>query len=70
MGEVRVYTVRGMSCDHCRMAVERELRALPGVEAVKVDLASGKAEVRFAGAADDEAVRRAVAEAGYEVVQG
>lgn len=66
---LKVYTVKGMSCRHCQMAVERELRALPGVEGVKVDLATGRAEVRFAGEPDDEAVRRAVEEAGYQLAQ-
>jgi len=61
------YTVKGMSCGHCVGAVTTELTSLPGVTAVDVDLASG--QVRVAGDAplDDDAVRAAVEEAGYEV---
>jgi copper chaperone len=60
------YTVNGMTCDHCALSVTEEVGALPGVEAVDVDLASGRVVVTGAGIEDD-AVRAAVAEAGYEV---
>ena len=62
------YTVTGMTCEHCVGAVTREVSAVPGVEAVDVDLTSGRLTVRGEGAADgalDEAVRAAVDEAGY-----
>ena len=36
-------TVKGMSCNHCRMSVTKALEALPGVSNVNVDLLSGKA---------------------------
>lgn len=60
----RTYTVEGMSCEHCVRAVREEVGQLPGVEAVEVDLASGRLDVRGEGL-DDEAVRAAVDEAGY-----
>jgi copper chaperone len=40
---------------------------VPGVTAVDVDLAAGRLTVT--GAAEDGAVRAAVAEAGYQVVE-
>lgn len=61
----RSYDVTGMSCDHCRVAVETEVGAVPGVTGVTVDLAAGT--VRVEGDADDRLVRDAIAEAGYEV---
>jgi copper chaperone len=60
------YTVQGMACDHCVSAVREEVAAIPGVERVEVDLASGRLEVT-ATQLDDDAVAAAVAEAGYEV---
>ena len=33
------YIVEGMSCNHCKMAVEKEVKALPGMLAATVDLA-------------------------------
>jgi copper chaperone CopZ len=64
--QTRTYTVTGMTCAHCVASVREEVGALPGVAAVEVDLASGRLAVTAADL-DDEAVRGAVAEAGYEV---
>jgi copper chaperone CopZ len=64
----RVYQVEGMSCSHCQAAVERAVQSLAGVEEARVELASGRLTVRFASRPDDDAVRRAVEEAGYRVV--
>jgi len=63
---IRTYTVTGMTCTHCVRSVEEEVGAVAGVEAVDVDLASGRLAVTGVDVAD-EAVRAAVAEAGYEV---
>ena len=64
-----VLSIRGMTCGHCKAAVEQALRALEGVSGAEVDLASGSAVVRcdesHAGRDD---FRRAVEEAGYELV--
>jgi copper chaperone len=62
----RTYTVVGMSCEHCRVAVESEVAAVPGVSDVTVDLAGGRLTVAGEGF-DDAAVAAAVDEAGYEV---
>jgi copper chaperone len=64
--ETREYTVRGMSCTHCVLSVREEVSEVAGVAAVDVDLASGSLTVTGAGV-DEQAVRTAVAEAGYEV---
>lgn len=55
--------ITGMSCAHCRAAVETALASVPGVESVAVDLATGTAEVR--GEADVAALIAAVAAEGY-----
>lgn len=65
MKELVTYSVPGMSCAHCTEAVERELRAVPGVEDAHADLETKT--VRIAGSAlDDAALRAAIGEAGYE----
>jgi len=61
------YTVAGMSCDHCVVAVTAELTALPGVTGVDVDLATGRVQVVSDAPLGEAAVRDAVQEAGYEV---
>lgn len=63
--ETNVYLVPGMSCAHCRSAVQEELSAVPGVETVTVDLDSKQVEVRGTSL-DDGAIRAAIVEAGYE----
>jgi copper chaperone len=62
----REYVVRGMTCGHCVASVREEVSDVAGVENVDVDLASGRMVVNGDGFSDD-AVKAAVAEAGYEV---
>ncbi|QIA27444.1 heavy-metal-associated domain-containing protein [Thermaerobacter sp. PB12/4term] len=64
----RVYQVRGMSCDHCKMAVKKAISGVAGVKDVEVDLATGRVTVTYEGDLDDVRVREAVEDAGYEVV--
>jgi copper chaperone len=59
------YTVPTMTCSHCVDAVRRELQAVPGVEAVRVDVAT-KLVVVCGSGLDDAALRAAIEEAGYE----
>ncbi len=59
------YRVPGMHCDHCRAAVEGELRQASGVDAVDVDLETKLVTVRGDNLYD-EALRAAIDEAGYE----
>lgn len=61
----KVVKINGMSCGHCQSRVEKVLSDLPGVEEVKVNLDEKKAVVK--GTADNEAIRKAIEEAGYEV---
>lgn len=56
--------VDGMSCEHCKSAVERALSEVLGVEDVEVSLDGGFAVVR--GSADPDRLVEAVKEAGYE----
>ena len=56
--------IEGMMCAHCSGRVEKALNDLPGVTAA-VDLAAGTAAVT--GDVSDEAVTKAVADAGYTV---
>ena len=58
------YHVPGISCGHCKSAIESEVGELDGVESVVVDIASK--QVAVVGTATDDAVRAAIVEAGYE----
>jgi copper chaperone len=59
--------VLGMTCSHCVGFVTDELRALPGVESVEVDLTTGRVELIADRPLDPAAIRAAVEAAGYEV---
>ncbi len=61
------YTVTGMTCGHCVQAVTQEVQAVAGVEAVEVDLGTGRLSVSGEGFAD-AAIAAAVDEAGYALV--
>jgi copper chaperone len=63
----REYAVAGMTCEHCVLSVREEVGEVAGVAEVDVDLSAGRLLVVGAGFTD-EAVRAAVAEAGYEVL--
>lgn len=57
--------IEGMMCMHCVKAVEKALSAVDGVTAVNVSLEEKQAVVE--GNVSEEALKAAVAEAGYEV---
>jgi copper ion binding protein len=62
----KIYTVTGMTCEHCVNAVSGEIGKLDGVASVAVDLPSGNVTVTGDGYTDEQ-IRDAVDEAGYEL---
>jgi copper chaperone len=60
------YSVPGISCDHCRVAITHEVSQVAGVGAVEVDLVAKRVVVR-GEQLDDGALRAAIDEAGYEI---
>ena len=63
-----VFTVSGMSCGHCEKSVSEELSSLPGVTGVAADAKAGTVTVASEHPLEDDAVRAAVDEAGYQLV--
>ncbi|MBN1778591.1 MAG: heavy metal translocating P-type ATPase [Clostridiales bacterium] len=59
--------IEGMSCNHCKMAVEKALLEVPGVSKAQVDLEKKTAEVSAHDAVSDELLTSAVELAGYTV---
>lgn len=69
--ELVTLDVEGMTCASCVFRVEKALKQLPDVEAVSVNLATEKANIRFSGASDGtraltELAINAVKKSGYE----
>jgi Cu+-exporting ATPase len=65
----KVLTVEGMSCGHCKAAVEKALKNVDGVDNAVVDLNNKTAEVTLSKEVSTEDLTNAVTEAGYEVTE-
>ena len=63
----KTISIEGMMCMHCQGRVEKALNALDGVTAA-VDLEAKTATVTCPEGTDDAALKKAVTDAGYEVV--
>jgi Cu+-exporting ATPase len=62
------FSVTGMSCAGCAAAIERALRKVPGVHEAVVNLATGRATVRYdAALVGRRDLAKAVRDAGYGV---
>lgn len=63
----KIIEIKGMTCGHCQKHVEDALNSIQGVSA-DVDLKKNIATVKIEKDIDDGILRRAIEEAGYEVV--
>lgn len=63
---VTVIRVEGMMCTHCKAAVEKACKGIPGISDAVADLKAK--EVTVTGDADLEAVKKAIKDAGFEVM--
>ena len=60
--------IEGMSCGHCVNHVKEALSELSGVTSVDVNLDSKSAVLEASVDVDDEDIKFAIDDAGYEVV--
>ena len=60
--------IQGMMCMHCSGRVQKALEAIDGVESAQVSHESGTAVVKMNKAVADDVLKKAVTDAGYEVV--
>ena len=65
--ETVVIKVEGMMCKHCKARVEKVCMAVPGTQAAEVDLMAKT--VTVTGNADVAALKQAIVDADYEVVE-
>jgi copper chaperone len=68
---IQTYGVRGLTCWRCMVSVIDEVRALPGVDGVQVDLVPfGESRVSVVpdGAVTRDQVRGSLGRAGFELV--
>ena len=64
----KTFNVKGMMCQHCQARVKDALDAVEGVEKTVVDLDNGTATVTLSKDIADDALVKAITDAGYEVV--
>jgi copper chaperone CopZ len=63
----KVLTVEGMTCGNCKRHVEEALSEVDGVASAEVDLGAKSATVDASDSVTEDALKGAVAEAGYTV---
>ena len=62
---VKTFKVGGMSCNHCKMSVEKAVSSVPGVDSVEVDLPSGNVYIK--GVFDTSSIIEAVESIGFTI---
>ena len=65
-GVRKTLRIDGMMCHHCENAVKNALEKLDFIEEAGADFEAGTAVVTLRGEADEEAIRKALAEEDYE----
>ena len=63
----KTMVIEGMSCSHCSGRVEKALNQLEGVTA-QVNLETKTAAIQLSQPVSDDQLKKAVEDAGYEVV--
>ena len=61
--------IEGMMCGHCEARVKKALEALPEVQEAAVSHEAGTAVVTLAAEADEAALRKAVGDQDYKVLE-
>jgi len=59
--------IKGMSCQHCVMAVTNALKEVPGLSGVNVDLQNGSATVEHERPIDMNLIKSVVEREGYQI---
>ncbi len=65
----KLVSIEGMSCNHCKMNVEKALKEIDGVEEVNVSLEEKNAIIKLNKEVSDSEIKSAIQEAGYEVIE-
>ncbi|MFV0466838.1 MAG: heavy metal translocating P-type ATPase [Lachnospiraceae bacterium] len=61
--------IEGMTCSHCSARVEKALKEVTGVTEASVDLEGKKATVTLTEQLNDDILKKAVTDAGYDVIE-
>ena len=62
----KIIEIKGMTCGHCQARVDKTLNEIDGISA-KVELKKNRATATYSKEVDDQVIKDAIEEAGYEV---
>ena len=65
---IKEVNIEGMSCNHCKMSVEKAVGNIKGVTSVEVSLENKNAIVKSNVEIDEEKIKNAIEEEGFKVV--
>jgi len=65
---MKTIKIKGMTCQHCVMAVTKALSGIDGIRNVKVNLERGEASFDEVKPVEMSVIRERVKKAGYDVV--
>ena len=65
---IKEVSIEGMSCNHCKMSVEKAVGNIKGVTSVEVSLENKNAIVKSNVEIDEEKIKNAIEEEGFKVV--
>lgn len=63
----KIISIEGMSCNHCKMSVEKALNSLEGVAKVEVSLENKNAIIESSINVENSKIEEVITEAGFEV---
>ena len=64
----KIIWIEGMHCGHCSKRIEEALKGVKGVKSVKVNLDAKNAEVVLKSEVENEILKSAIEDIGFEVV--
>jgi copper chaperone len=64
---MKTIKIKGMSCNHCVMAVSKALESIAGVDRLRVSLEKGEATFEETGPVDMDLITEKIRKAGYDI---
>ena len=64
----KVISIEGMSCNHCKMSVEKALNSIEGVTKVEVSLENKNAVIESSKEIDNNKIKQVIEEIGFTVI--
>lgn len=63
----KIIIVKGMTCNHCKMTVEKGLNNILGVKVKNIDITTGKVELEIENEAVMQEIKDVVDYLGYDL---